>query len=219
MAFLPIRPVVVIAALVLAAGACGDDDEPNAEPVETTPSSTVPDDATDDDVSDETTAPPSASGGGTCSVDVSGDTQASWTGGGSPSDLIVSAWFDDAERELLGDDFTLIVNCTGPGNDYLGLLAGSDADETSVPMAPGSYPLMRNTGTQRSLFSPLLTLTDSDTNWGLSDDGGVLEITAFDDTTIAGTFELSMVDTLGGFDADGGEGEIVVTGSFEFPRR
>jgi hypothetical protein len=64
----------------------------------------------------------------------------------------------------------------------------------------------------------LITLEDSETNWRVSDPGGTLTITEFDDDSIAGTFEFPMEDSLAEISGDPSEGTITVTGNFDFDR-
>jgi uncharacterized protein YaiE (UPF0345 family) len=155
-------------------------------------------------------------GEGSCSVTVSGDKQAEWTGGGTLGDAGISYWYGDAERELIGDGFSILLNCQGDG-DSLSFVSGSAADETTVPMAPGSYSLT-SAGAQSGVdpIGVLVVLADSATNWRVTDPGGTLTITRFDDAGIAGTFEFPMEDSLAEMSGDPSEGTIVVSGEFDF---
>jgi hypothetical protein len=227
--------IVVLGALVLAA--CGgDDDEGDAAPVSSTEEEEADagdagtadpgDDAADDDAGDDSAGDDEADltvpqfdvvNDGTCSVSVTGDKQAEWTGGGTIADVLVSYWLTEEEAEFLGDDaFTILFNCTGPSGDSISIFNGQGGTADNIPQAPGSYPLQGGFA-EGAVFASLLTLTDSETNWGITDEGGTLEITRFDDERIAGTFTASMEDTLAELSGEESEGAIVVTGSFDFP--
>ena len=92
------------------------------------------------------------------------------------------------------------------------------ADETSIPQGPGTYALTSDeAATGSDLFAVLMTLEDSETNWRVSDPGGTLTITEFDDDSITGSFEFPMEDALAELTGTS-EGTIMVTGNFDFNR-
>ncbi len=191
---------LAMAALLVSAAACGgggDDDD--ADAAASDPS--IPNLPTVND--------------GTCSVDVTGDLEAAWTGGGTAGDHLISYWLDDDQRELYGEEFGLLLNCVN-GGDMLTIMAGRNASEESVPMAPASYQVTPEELGDR-LFAVLVTLSASETNWGVTEPGGTIELTRFDEDRIAGTFEIPMKDTLARFN-EVDEGTIVVSGAFDFPR-
>ena len=175
-------------------------------------------DADEADVGDEPAEPLGGSG---CRVDVTGDKTVSWTAAPSMGSVLAWYWAGESERELFGDEFTMILNCDGDGG-YVGFLSSSGANEETVPFGPGSYEIPDSSvadldGQAEAAFTALVTIDDSDTNWGPSEPG-TLNITAWDDSHIAGTFELRMHDTLASLSGEESEGEIVITGSFDYPR-
>jgi hypothetical protein len=215
--------VLVVAGLVACGG--GDDADGPASSATSQPDTSQPDASQPDTSQPDTSHDGSAvsesettSGAGTCKVAVTGDKTAEWAGGGTAGDVAVSYWFGEAEREMVGDGFTMILNCgTGEGNS-ISLLSGATADESSVPMAPGTYAMTSGGGSVGDdLFGALITLEDSETNWRITDPGGQLAITRFDDAGIAGTFEFPMEDALAELSGEASEGTILVRGDFDFP--
>jgi len=188
--------------LVLAAAACGGDDADEGDDGDAVASDpSIPNLPTIND--------------GSCSVDVTGDLETSWTGGGTAGDHLISYWLDDDQREFYGDEFGLLLNCVN-GGDMLTIMSGTNASEETVPMAPASYQVTPEELDDR-LFAVLVTLSASQTNWGVAEPGGTIELTRFDEDRIAGEFELPMRDTLAQFN-EVDEGTIVVSGEFDFPR-
>lgn len=152
---------------------------------------------------------------GTCAVDVTGDLEAAWTGGGTAGDHLISYWLDDDQRQFYGEEFGLLLNCVN-GGDMLTIMSGRNASEESVPMSPASYEVAPEELGDR-LFAVRVTLSASQTNWGVTEPGGTIEFTRFDEDRIAGTFEFPMKDTLARFN-EVDEGTITVAGAFDFPR-
>ncbi len=231
------RLIVVVALGALALAACGGSDDSSSEPSGTSAdgetvataaaddvasADTVADDEGGDNAPEVVVAP--SSGDGSCDVNVSGDKQAEWSGGGTLADVLVSYWFDDAAREVMGDGFTILLNCTGDDGNALSIFSTPAADESNVPQGPGTYELTVDEFTddgalvESDLFGLLITLVDSETNWRVADPGGTLIITEFDGDSITGTFELPMEDALAEITGDQSEGTIMVTGSFDFNR-
>jgi hypothetical protein len=220
--------VVVLGSLLIAACGGGDSDS-SSEPAGTSgdggsgattpvedvaPADTAAEESDDADVADVPAAP--SSGDGSCDVKVSGDKQAEWSGGGTLADVGVSYWYSEAEKEIVGDAFGVILNCVSDGVDSLSIVSGSTADEASIPQAPGTYQLTPDGGLSGSdQFAVLITLEESETNWRVADPGGTLTITEFDDDSITGTFEFPMEDALAEFNGTS-EGTILVTGNFDF---
>jgi hypothetical protein len=149
---------------------------------------------------------------GQCRVDVTGAETVSWDAGGGYAATLVDYWLTEAERELLGTDvFGLIINCTSEFG-YVGFTAADAADSSTVPLAPGRYELPpASAGLE--VPNPIrggIDIEGSEAVWGLSQPG-VLDITAFDEARIAGTFSFVTTDVLGDV-----SGELQVTGSFDF---
>ncbi len=137
-----------------------------------------------------------AQGSGSCSVALTGGHTAEWGEQQSTSSGVVSYWFGDTERSFWGDGFTIVANCSGDGTTNFSLLSSGDADESSVPMAPGTYALEPG-GPLGSdgLWSILMTIDGNDALFGITEPGGTLEITEFDDDTFAFVVDATVVDT------------------------
>jgi hypothetical protein len=154
---------------------------------------------------------------GSCQVTVTGDKQTGWTAGGTVGDVASSYWFDDADREVMGEEFVLILNCGDGSGDSLSLVAGPSANEATVPFGPGTYELTSDGAMMGAdLIGALLVLEDSATNWAVAADGGTLTIERFDDDGIVGSFSVTMEDSLAAISGEPSEGTIQVTGSFDF---
>lgn len=213
--------ITVVAALVL--GACGgSDEEPDTDADRVTteappaPDGTSVDESAEEPSEGEGPEPLPVIGEGSCRVVVTGDKQVEWTGGGTAGDIAASYWFTDEDREFFGDEFILLMNCDGAGGS-LSLLTGPNANESNVPLGPGAYTLTSSgASVGDDLFGALVVLTDSETNWSVMEPGGTLEITRFDQSGIAGTFEFPMEDSLASISEGESEGTIVVSGEFDF---
>ena len=137
-----------------------------------------------------------AQGSGSCSVALTGGHTAEWGEQQSTSSGVVSYWFGDTERSFWGDGFTIVANCSGDGTTNFSLLSGADADESSVPMAPGTYELQPGGPLgSNGLWSILMTIDGNDALFGITEPGGTLEITEFDDDTFAFVVDATVVDT------------------------
>jgi hypothetical protein len=149
---------------------------------------------------------------GQCHVDVTGAESVSWDAGGGAAATGVHYWLTDAERDMFGTDvFVLILNCTSEFG-YVGFTADDAADSSTVPLAPGRYELPP-VSAGLDVPNPIrggIDLERTEAVWGLSQPG-VLDITTFDDTGIAGTFSFVVTDVLGEV-----PGELQVSGSFDF---
>lgn len=177
-----ISAIVVLGALLVAACGGGDSDS-SSEPVGATGDgdsvvTTPADDAAPVDTAapvdngseesedaDAPVVPPApSSGDGSCDVTVSGDKQDEWSGGGTLADVSVNSWYSEAQKEIVGDVFGIILNCVSDGVNSLSIVSSSTADESSVPQAPGTYELTPDGGLSGSdPFAVLITLEDSET--------------------------------------------------------
>jgi hypothetical protein len=153
---------------------------------------------------------------------VTGDKTASWTAGGGISALNTHYWLTPEQRKMFfgGDSnaFYFIVNCAGEAGS-LNFFATRSASEENIPYGPATYTLSKtiNAFGEAETEEPIavmLTFTDSKTNWGLSEPG-TLEITAFDDERIAGSFSFTATDLFAKIN-DTSEGTVTVKGSFNF---
>jgi hypothetical protein len=158
---------------------------------------TLPDDLSDitlpggvtlpEDITDLTVPDMPASGDGSCTVDVTGDVTTSWSQDQNVGSVLVSEWFTETEREMLGDSFSILLNCVGDGDDSLSALTTGVATADNVPQAPGTYELTGGAGMfggEGDLWSLLLSLDGTDTNWSVAEPGGTLTVTEFDDDSI-----------------------------------
>ncbi len=200
--------------------ACGGDDgateasQPVGSEVETPTTGSVEVDTPETEAPDS----PEVAGDDSCSVEVTGDKTARWTSPGGISALNTEYWLAADQADLFGEGFYFIINCPGDqGSVSFG--SNASADESDIPFGPATYTL--NPATNRFGGNPddpiavLFTLTDSETNWGVSEPG-VLEITAFDDEHIAGRFEFTATDLLYDLGGSESEGTVRVTGSFNY---
>jgi hypothetical protein len=185
-----------------------------AEPAEGSPATEAPDTVAPD------TEAPEASGDDQCQVEVTGDKTASWTSPGGISAVNTEYWLSPELKEMFGEGFYFIVNCDGTGEGgSLSFVAGIAATAEDIPYAPATYTL--NPAESRLGTNPddpitvLLTLEDSETNWGVSEPG-VLEITAFDENHIAGRFEFTATDLLYDLGGAESEGTVQVSGQFDY---
>jgi len=160
-----------------------------------------------------------ADDGGSCSVEITGDVNASFTSGGGYSAVGYGSWIPpepgvSTPFELDGGFF--LLNCIGPGDTYVGFGAALDAD---IPMAPATYPIVPATTALGGSDIPhqidiLVGIDGSDTNWGPTE-GGSLVITEFDADNIAGTFTVPITDVLASITGEN-QGNAMITGSFNF---
>lgn len=162
-------------------------------------------------------AAPIEADGGTCQVDVSGDEAASWTGSGGTMALNTDYWLSADQKQSYGDAFYFVVNCQGMGG-FLGFLAGTTAEQATIPYGPMDYTLAAAdaAGTSDQPIGVAITIDGSDAGYGLAQPG-TLSITRFDAEGIAGTFSFTATDLLAG--VSGGTTparSITVTGSFDF---
>lgn len=153
-----------------------------------------------------------------CQVEVTGDKTASWTTPGGVMAVNTDYWLTPEQKEMFGDGFYFILNCDGDGGG-LSFIAGNDANADTIPFGPATYTLNPATGSLGTNpddpITLLFVLEDSETNWGVAEPG-VLEITAFDDDHIAGTFDFTATDVLYDLAGVESEGTVRVTGSFDY---
>ena len=145
---------------------------------------------------------------GQCHVDVTGAETVSWDAGGGVAATLIDYWLAEDSREIMGDAFGFIVNCSSDLG-YVGFLGGSKASAETIPMGGGTYTL-QDANNLDTVINGGIDLEGSDALWSPRP-GGTLEITALDDTHIAGTFDFSVYDLFGADDQ-----ELHVTGSLDF---
>lgn len=231
-----LAPLVLASAMLLGACSSSDDAGSSSDPLAADASagadgatgaaavsdSAVPGDGVTPVVNGEAIpAPPDAApadtGGGTCQVDVTGDETASWVGSGGMMALNTDYWLSAEQKQAYGDAFYFVVNCQGILG-FLGFLAGTAAEQATIPYGPKDYVLSAadaaDAGDQP--IGVAVTIDGSDAGYGLSQPG-TLSITRFDADGIAGTFSFTATDLLAG--VSGGTTparSITVTGSFAF---
>ncbi|MBI5158075.1 MAG: hypothetical protein HZA58_08715 [Acidimicrobiia bacterium] len=216
------RMAAVLLGVAMVAGACGDDDgglvSTTAGPVTTAGGGT-------------TATTPSTVGGG-CTVEVTGDATATWTGPNDLSAFTSDYWYTEDELEqqfgMFGDptegtfDETLaaggqiftffLFNCSGPNGELVNLTVSADATRADFPFGPGTYAITGGmfSGDEMGAdeFSMLFAMNDTDV-WGL-DGAGTVTIAEWNGSRLAGSFTFnareSFVDT---------PRHLAVTGSFE----
>ncbi len=219
---LPAQVATLLVSASMALAACGGGDDGAAAPERPgTDPAAGPSETRPADTGAEPAAPDSPGDDG-CQVEVTGDKTASWTAGGGISALNTQYWLSPDQLGMFGESFYFIVNCSGEAGS-LSFGATAKATEETIPYGPATYTLepasnVMGTGEGEAPIGVLLTLTDSETNWGLSEPG-VLEITRFDDERITGTFSFTATDVLNSSrigDQSRFEGTITVKGSFDF---
>jgi hypothetical protein len=214
----PRRLVGALLALSLVGAACGGDDDvaddaddvrdqvedalggtlPGGEP--------LPDDVDDilvdvtipdlDDLAGVSIPEMAAVGGGSCSVSLSGAYDAEWSEEQNSGSGLVTYWLSEEQKGILGDGLSIIANCTGDGDSSFSLLSSTEADESSIPMAPGTYDLEPAGALEASgPWSILMVVDGAEAIFGITEPGGTLEVTEFDDDTFSFVLDAPVVDT------------------------
>ena len=211
-------------ALALATAGCSSDN-PTARPNAANDTiangedlSSVPG-ATEDSPATEGGATPTIDPSDSCHVDITGDVNVSWDSPGGYSAVGYGPWIPSTPGNSVPialDETFFILNCTGPGESYVGFGAATDA---RIPMTPGVYPILPSDNVLGGSGSPhmiqaLLGIDGTDTNWGPSAEGS-LTITAFDGDHIAGTFLIPVTDVLADI-TGASKGDAVISGTFNF---
>jgi hypothetical protein len=149
-----------------------------------------------DELSDISVPEMEAIGGGTCSVSLTGAHNAEWSDEQNTGSGLVTYWLTEEQRGVWGDSLSIIANCTGDGESNFSLLSSTEADESSVPMAPGTYELTPGGALGgNGVWSVLMTVDGSDAIFGITEPGGTLEVTEFDEDTFAFVLDAPVVDT------------------------
>lgn len=157
---------------------------------------------------------------GTCEVDVTGAVTKKIVAGGGMSALGSDYFMNDEEMTkaiefFKGNDtievamkrdpriYTLIVNCVGSGVN-LNFLPSNDTKYADVPFGPKKYTMGKSFGSKPGVMTAMLSIDNAFFNVV---DGGTFDVTKFDKTGLAGTFE---------FKAKGDAGEITVKGTVDY---
>lgn len=218
----------------------GATEQPSAEPSEE-PSSESTDEpsAEPTEVASEE---PVGSGGG-CQGKITGDLTQEFSGPGGSSAVGTDYWYtDDEMREILkqfagfGGDLTeeqiaaqveedmkkdprlflLLLNCVASdGSVSLTLSPSGTSKYADVPFEPGSYKIagggILGGSDVPAEFGVLLSVGTG--SFSVTDAGGTLDITKFDNSGIAGTFSFPAEEI---FAEDGTAQKITVEGSFDY---
>lgn len=221
------RTVAVLSALALtlSLAACGGGDDASTDDTVETDDTTATDDTTSTDdttATDDTVGAPEVdtdTSMGTCQVDVTGDVETSFSAGGGVMAVNTEYWLTPEQKEMFGDGFYFIINCSEDNNDYFGLLAGSNGNADTVPYGPATYTLEPSDALfggagENSPLTIMLTFEGDEGVWGVAEPGTV-EITSFDDEHIAGTVSFAAQDNLADM-AGTPERNIQVEVSFDF---
>lgn len=219
--------------------ACGDDDSPESTE-DAGATTTAADDATEPaDDEDETDGEDDADGGddeapagsdqGHCTVRTTGDVEVEFEGPGGNSAVGSDHWLTEEEKlaaaEFLDMDedevrrkmeagepvfYTVLLNCVQDDDNTLSLLPSQATTLEDFPQAPGTYTIAAENRDEPGVFS-ILGVIDGVLFSPAGD--GTLEITAFDDEHIAGTFTFSAVES---FPESGEPRTFDVDGEFDF---
>ena len=153
-----------------------------------------------------------------CTVNVTGDVNTSWTSGGGYSSVNYGAWIPPSggSTPIALDDTFFVINCTGPGASYVGF---APSVGSHIPYEPATYTLPASDNlfggsSTPSVMEVLMGLDGTDTNWGPSAEG-TLVITEFDENHIAGTFTIPIKDVLGHLN-EVDKGTAMITGEFNY---
>jgi hypothetical protein len=150
-----------------------------------------------DELTDMTVPEMDAIGGGTCSVSLTGAHNAEWSAEQNTGSGLVTYWLTEEQRGVWGDSLSIIANCTGEGESNFSLLSSSESDESSIPMAPGTYELTPGGALGgNGVWSVLMTVDGFDAVFGITEPGGTLEVTEFDEDTFSFVLDAPVVDTL-----------------------
>jgi hypothetical protein len=134
-----VRLASVVAALAIAAGACSSSSSTAGPGATAGAGGTGP-------ASNPSAAMPAlslpvmpAAGGGSCSVNVTGDKTVSWEAKQDMSSLMVSYWLSAADRQMLSlDGENLILNCKGSGGS-VSFMLGSGTTAADFVKGPKDY--------------------------------------------------------------------------------
>lgn len=184
--------------------------------------------AADDGSASETpTVPPPtpmAIAGGNCHVEVTGDVSATWDSPGGYSAIGYGPWIhQEPDQTIAGipmDETFFLLNCTGPGTSSINF---GTSPGSKIPMQPATYTLPPadnafGASDNPGALSVLIGLDASETNWGLREPG-TLTITRFDESGIAGSFQLPVTDVLAKIAGaqQPSKGNAMITGTFDYP--
>jgi hypothetical protein len=236
--------IVALAAVVMTLTSCAGSDSAGVQSSDTEPATSAVSAATDAVSMTSPISPATALAGagsvlessttsstqpdvhyGSCQIDITGDKTISWTGIVPPDRVYATYWLTDEQKQANGGKFQVGMLCVDPRNVSNSVFVGASGDSDLalfVPYGPGVFPLtpsdvVAHGLTNAFVFNPVVALAGSHAGWSINGNGGTLELTAFDEAHIAGTFNFPALDTGSQRSGLPSEGEIVVTGSFDIP--
>jgi hypothetical protein len=221
---------LILLTATTALSACGgDDDEANARDAldALEDGSISPEEAEDlADMGDDFAGGDSA-GSGSCSVNVSGDVEASWEAekglGSVGSDYYFSEEELEQTAELLGGEveegtfyaYGLILNCEGEDGYSFSILTTTAATPDNFPFEPGTYdiePGLMGTSDQDGLLGSVLSLGNGTDAPLLQATSGTLDITRFEESGFEATATLELEEFFG---TESRTGTLEATFSYE----
>jgi hypothetical protein len=209
--------IPVLAALAVASAACGGSAATGAPgatgPAATVPAATVPAGSTQ-----AATNRPDLPGigGGSCSVNVTGDVTKSWTDSQSASTLLVGQWLTPASKAILKlpeGEASLIFNCESDGVS-VNFLTTNDTTTAQFIQGPKDYVISAKGilgGGDPGQIGMLINFKD-DSLWKVIEPGS-FKVTTFNGNTFAGTFTAKIAKADDSFKYTAGFATI--TGTFD----
>ena len=203
--------VSLIAALAIAAAACGGGSKASPTSVGAGPAQPASSGQAVD------VASFAAAGGGSCGVQIDGDFTKSWHTDQTKATLLVSYWLSPSNRSLLGvaDGMEeLLINCQSDEGPAISLSSTTGTTAAQLPKAPGEYVI--ETGGIVGSNKPgeihaILSLKDSSV-WTVTEPG-TFTITSFTPSHLAGTFSMKIGKS--GADLQSTVANATVSGTFD----
>lgn len=156
-----------------------------------------------------------AIGGGSCSVNITGDETKSWTSPQTMGSLLISYWLTPANRTLVAlkaGEESLIFNCESAGGS-VSFLTTNETTSAQFVKGPKEYVISAGglLGGDPGKIKLLLNLKD-ESLWKVIEDGS-FKITTFTGSKFSGTFsaKLAKADDMLKYTA----GTAVITGTFD----
>jgi hypothetical protein len=136
-----------------------------------------------------------AVGGGSCSVNVTGDVTASWTQNQDVSSVMVTYWLGDSERAVLqmspGEE-NFLFNCQSD-QGTVSLYSMNDTTAALFPEGPGQYVIPGGGvlgGGDAGQVSALITI-GKDTLWRIAEPG-TFTVTTLNGSRFTGSFQMKI---------------------------
>jgi hypothetical protein len=158
-----------------------------------------------------------AVGGGSCSVNITGDVTASWTDQQDTSSVLVTYWLGDSERAVLAmspGDESFLFNCQSD-QGAVSLYSTTDTTVAQFPEGPGTYVVPAGGilgGDDAGHVSALVTI-GKDSLWRIAEPG-TFTVTRLDGSKFTGSFEFK-IEKLGD-DLSTVEASAALSGTFDW---